>query len=407
MRVEDIPPYVSTQTRDRWIEKIEDFDSAEKDEFMFVTNDALLTAPVYVIRDRGSSLESGADIKHEYEYLVDGYGLDDSLYYVVVNARQGGGNRECYCKLDDESHEDGCLAFNNEELEAHPDFILDEDDPFDSTYNVIIFGNNITEEKVKEHRSQHRSQLKRATYLRALKATFTSVLAGEQTWWSINDEFDPQTSFTYQVARNLLKKLEPKYEENLTKLKQADERIKKIKKFQIDEELLDAYRVSDSTRRYILEKFEEYKIAIDAFNVGKAASKEAESLPEDSPLRQFLLEGRGTNSYLTTEKRRGRKVSVRNTYERPSRMTDELKHLKIKAGLATTNLEQSMNNLKEGYQLDNIRKDVEQVETLRLNIDALRTEAWASGWDGSEDDLPDIPSSFYDACKAFDDLPDF
>lgn len=55
---------------------------------------------------------------------------------IRVHTRNGGGNRECWCS--DEPCTCGCPRAN-ESMEAHPWYVRDEDDDFDSTYADFWF----------------------------------------------------------------------------------------------------------------------------------------------------------------------------------------------------------------------------------------------------------------------------
>jgi hypothetical protein len=55
---------------------------------------------------------------------------------IAIYTRQGGGNRECYCEA--EPCECGS-AVSNADLQAHPLYLRDADDDFDSTYATFYF----------------------------------------------------------------------------------------------------------------------------------------------------------------------------------------------------------------------------------------------------------------------------
>lgn len=64
---------------------------------------------------------------------------------IAVYTRQGGGNRECFCESRNtvvvaEQHVPAtCYAACNEVLAAHPLYLSDADDDFDSTYATFYF----------------------------------------------------------------------------------------------------------------------------------------------------------------------------------------------------------------------------------------------------------------------------
>lgn len=61
---------------------------------------------------------------------------DDGKPVIAIYTRNGGGNRECWC---DKHPEPGCLNLINETLAAHPLYLRDADDDFDSTYATFYF----------------------------------------------------------------------------------------------------------------------------------------------------------------------------------------------------------------------------------------------------------------------------
>lgn len=58
---------------------------------------------------------------------------------VVIYTRTGGGNDECYCETEGDSHEEGCYYKANRDLESKMNFISFEYDDFDSTYAYFRF----------------------------------------------------------------------------------------------------------------------------------------------------------------------------------------------------------------------------------------------------------------------------
>lgn len=60
---------------------------------------------------------------------------EGDVYQIVVHTRLGGGNRECWCDGDEHS----CYESTIEDLQAHPLYLYDVDDEFDSTYADFVF----------------------------------------------------------------------------------------------------------------------------------------------------------------------------------------------------------------------------------------------------------------------------
>jgi hypothetical protein len=65
---------------------------------------------------------------------------DDGEPVIAVYTRTGGGNRECFCEEYGRAHPDpDCYLAANEALAAHPLYLRDADDDFDSTYATFYF----------------------------------------------------------------------------------------------------------------------------------------------------------------------------------------------------------------------------------------------------------------------------
>ena len=61
---------------------------------------------------------------------------------IRVHTRNGGGNRECWgedCDDMNDVHSEDCLCWAIASLQAHPWYVRDEDDDFDSSYADFYF----------------------------------------------------------------------------------------------------------------------------------------------------------------------------------------------------------------------------------------------------------------------------
>lgn len=72
---------------------------------------------------------------------------------VVIYTRTGGGNDECYCETEGNTHEEGCYYEANRKLEGKDNFISMEYDDFDSTYAYFRFS-------VKAEHQEHLEEIK-------------------------------------------------------------------------------------------------------------------------------------------------------------------------------------------------------------------------------------------------------
>lgn len=102
---------------------------------------------------------------------------DGSTLAIEVSTRNGGGNRECWC---DEGEEHHCLVQVIENLQAHPKYLTDADDPWDRTYANFLFV--APEENVA--REMH-EEGKRATAQLAARNTVEAVTQGKMPPWVV------------------------------------------------------------------------------------------------------------------------------------------------------------------------------------------------------------------------------
>ena len=99
-----------------------------------------------VIRPRGTTIVAPGESADANDYHVN----TGTTCWLAIYARQGGGNDECYCdNLDDwDSHEDGCLYENNEQIRLAPGHVDDFYDSFDSTYITFLFDTGLSKEEL-------------------------------------------------------------------------------------------------------------------------------------------------------------------------------------------------------------------------------------------------------------------
>jgi hypothetical protein len=121
--------------------------------------------------------------------LLNALGLQSNHFYrfrdcyltennqIAVYTRAGGGNRDCYCNeaigltatdKDGDKHTEVCVVIINEHLRAHPLYITDEDDAFDSTYATYYFKvpDNVDVSHIPPEKSRNEQWVE---YLEALK----------------------------------------------------------------------------------------------------------------------------------------------------------------------------------------------------------------------------------------------
>lgn len=406
MTVEELPDYLSPALREKWETIITDLAEATEDEFKFVESDALLDQPASMIRGQGSAVELGSVLqdRNEQENLDWRYnGLNPNLYYVVMSGRQGGGNRECYCDNGPDVHEDGCLFENNETLEMHPNYLFDYDDPSERTYNTFVFDNDITE-------ATHLAFTKkndRAAYLNKIQTKFKAVKSGELPWWSLNEDFDNTGVFNYKHQAGKFVSLEAREDELQATIAKEDYYRSFLNSDQLlsslPEGLLAYFGGANVNVRYIQGLYTEYKDSVVALDKMEAAMSEAENLPDDSPLKDFLLGDRGSFEYTGTEKRGRKTVKVRKTVQRDPLLVKELESARRSVSLAKSSWDRvKETSFKTPYAVISARRDLDMLDQLRPALIDKREELWMSGWDGEghpppvSDNFAPVPQGIFD-----------
>lgn len=365
-------------------------ENGELEEPKYVSPEDLLVESAGEIRPRGTYIESVSKLQEENPYA----GLDDikSEYVVVVSARQGGGNRECYCD-DYDSHEDGCLALNNEIIAEHPNYVTDYDDDFDSTYNYFIFDNGITEEQVEDY---NKKKLEHTEFSYA-KAEKKLVEDGKAPVWFMNDVEG------YHKAYNDYLTAERKYRNAVNTVKQDQEKNtlanKLVQQIRSGEDI-DQIKLEDLSKfgtfrnsysSYDLEKLRGHLSSKKDAETFQKMYNEAEELEDGSELKTYLLGDRGTRSYNATEKRGRRNVTVKRTYERGSLLGSELKTKKDSAEWADKQIDKFLEPIN-GFS-DSYKKNFDEVSELRKAKEDSQQKAWVSGW-VYDSPIPKMPKNF-------------
>jgi len=360
--------------------------------------ESLLSESVNAVRERGSYFEPKEDFIKEHG---DSFTLDPKTeYLVVVSARQGGGNRDCYCELDygesNPQHEEYCLAENNEEISYHPDFLTDVDDDFDSTYNYFYFDNGITRKDVEKVQKD----TEKAFEINQLERLKSSIKKGENPAWAINASEDEvkviedykqsQRRFEYKrtdvvKAQEELKELN-KIQKSISNGKLKEEDIKTI------ENLVGRFNYREHLSTYDKSSFNGYleaKKKVEDLNVMK---QEAFSLKEDSPLRKFLLEDRGSFSYNTTEGKGRSKRTVLKTVHKGSLFDQEMKEAQGNVKSYKDGHDKVVNKVNE--LVKERKSKVDDYVNEKDKVNKLRNTAWSVGWPGNKKDVPAPPESF-------------
>lgn len=310
-------------------------------------------------------------------------------YVYAIETRQGGGNRDCFC--DDESnHESGCLAVNNEEMQSHPDYLMDRDDDFDSTYATFYFQVNKTDEELATHRENRR----KAMSMNSQKFYQKRVNEKKATpWGAIVADKGSYVQYKPGDLMNTSKELrENKFEKD-----QTEALISKA-----DNEELSESDIENSPRRMN-----------DHFNVSRAKEalrslqhsrkeyernaqlhKEASELPEGSALKEHLLGDRGQGSYTVKEKQGRRNVDVKKTFERGSLLGKDLQTAK-----ESYDFRKEMFRKSEWYKgleetRDQKKRAISEGVQKYKKLEQDQKESWAHGWTNPDVEQPPVPHDY-------------
>lgn len=360
--------------------------------------DDLLDEPVNPMRERGSYFESRKDfIEEQGDYFTLN---PETEYIVVVSARQGGGNRECYCELDygesNPQHEEYCLNGNNEEIASHPNFLTDVDDDFDSTYNHFYFDNGITQKDINEVEENKKEALE----ISSLETLRNKIKKGEMPAWVINAKEEELSAFsTYSqtkqsVENNRDRAVKAQAElRNLNKINENFE-TKGLTNEDINEfnKLSDSFKYQNQLSVYDKSDVNNYFTKKKEYENISQVKKDAEALEDGSPLKEHLLGDRGTKSYKTTEGKGRGKKRVTKTYKLGSRLgkeEEEAKDLFERSSVRYNNVKEKINK-----QINERKSTVDEYVENKNSLNKLRNEAWATGWVGDKSKIPAPPEDF-------------
>lgn len=378
---------------------LHDVENGVIDKPVRVSPEDLLAEPVDVIRHRGESIESVETLLEDYydqhENLKDHLNFISGDYVVIISARQGGGNRECWCDNLGENydeHDEDCLQQNNEKISQHPNYITDYDDYGDPTYNYFIFDNGITEKQINHFKAREKSY----SQLVQLTNEKEKVEKGEAPVWFINDPESYNKNFSeysqakksYELTVNAIKKEEGKKGVALTI-------VNKLNNNNINDITLDELGKFNNFRKryseYDLQNLKGNVEKIENYNKLAKAYKEAEALDDNSPLKQHLLGDRGTGTYTTTEKRGRKNVQVKKTYEKGSILGKEVELAKRLAESA----KRSLKEFSEPFQktLDEYYENFNSLQDQHNLLNEARNKVWAAGWK-YDVPVPDVPTGF-------------
>lgn len=335
-----------------------------------------------------------------------------------VSARQGGGNDECYCETDGESHELGCLWASNEAMRARPEYLHDEYDDFDSTYLTVYFA-------LTEAQADAALALGRARHEERANAWLLE---------SVDElELTPWAAIGLENFRCELRELKTKAQKALQRRKTAKKLEEVVRDLRTVQEFGDALKDGEGTlnftaltaaldglKRYIrpsrFERFDprecEKRIVNRWHELSLARTRvaEAEQLPEGSALREYLLGDRGQGSYMTKEKRGRRKVEVRKVYNRGSVLGKELESaernyataLRMEHQSLTRYLERQWKEAENLAGAEELKRVLQAEDTFDAEAEreSILKELFAIGWPGKPEELPAMPEAMFPSLRA-------
>lgn len=325
---------------------------------------------------------------------------EPGVIYAQLHTRQGGGNRDCWCDTDtdNDEHEDYCVAVNNDLLQSHPDYILDYDDSFDSTYANLIYRTSLTEDDLKRFAEENALASLVATEraavesINSLKATPWSILAEGKTAEIF--ERMPAAKQALEVGRRSANPTALSFAEELlatagTLLSggTADVEGTYGKNSQVIPQKLGVRDWNYGLLR-ILDLFESLSKHNGELAEVQARFDQASELPEGSELWNYLLKDRGTSSYTTTEKVGRRNMKVQKTYERGSLLGSELKAAQEHVNSRTKDLARYIGEVQT--RRDALAEVQAKVDALEVEVTELEAKIWSAGWPGRTQ-APEVP----------------
>lgn len=298
--IEGIPDVDGKPFSEVWEDYFELYFKAEENGFSApeVNLQSLLSRPIEEYYST-SGLMSVKDYEHNYGVKL--FRLrPETKYLLYINTSESG----------------------SEDIETHPDLIaIHENDEYSKEEYDVFFDSGITQEIGDEVSDSKEISAK----INDLKFTFESI-AKEKTRspWSILFEGNQLGYFSKSMSKSgfidSIRKDLAAYQKMDNQVKKVLKNVladKPVSKKMFEEVSQTAYRYDRMlyiTSYHIDEIISRPSILEGLENV-KAMIKEAEALPEDSPLRKHLLDDRGTSSYMTTEGKGRNKRSVRKTFE--------------------------------------------------------------------------------------------
>lgn len=265
-------------------------------------------------------------------YGDDLFTNETSGLVLVFHARQGGGNDECWCDLDDlddedeavtydgEQHLPYCLWLSNRLIEDRPGFLAMEYDDFDSTYNYFFFEYDGTADDYVAAEIAHEAATRENQRLADIE-----MLENRGIDTSILD--DPNIR-----VHQLIQTYDAGKDEDFSTA-EVDERRIELERGRAaiiagDEEAFAAHKVS----AYGRENIRKYHKAIADNLLADRIEEEVNELPENSALYEFLFRDNGTLTYDTKEVPPGKRraVKVRKTVQRPTDLQNVMDKLRTK-----------------------------------------------------------------------------
>lgn len=290
-----------------------------------------------VIRDRGSTLITPNEVQ---EHI--GERVEEGKSILLLNARQGGGNDECWCETGTDEHESYCLWKSNRDLESLPGFMVMEYDPFDPTYNYFYFKLDMDEETYDAQEQARYDALE------------TNRLVEERNFILAHDlphsllGKNPKNKFNeYQRLKQKIRQENEEAEE----AEKSVEEIRQTKKRILDDmgtdtdfsQVTNVRQIQD----HIKSKVKEYhKRVADNANAQKVED-EINNLPDGSALKEVLLRDRGTFTYVAERVPPGKRRAVKRnvTAKRPTEAESLLKGMVTRESLLESIMNQILRDL--------------------------------------------------------------
>lgn len=363
-----------------------EYGDADPEDSMQEFKDLIEPEPmVFVTESYSEHLNSKEDLTPRFLARYGGKITGDKVLHISIRLTDA-----CEC-MDtvDQDHKEDCPHLNLEALRNHSAYIHDAEDSENDAWTDLYF-NAPDEDKIAEL-YENNERIKRIDKQKNIYEDFEK---GEMAPWTAL-EYDNRSVRSKIVSyQNERRRLKDRFD-NIEKMKTQAARIRSVissaNRGILNLEDAEGLPLDQYERRYLEEQITKTIESKEAREKMEVAYKNAEEL-EDGPLKNWLLEDRGTFKYTVKEKVGRRNVDVQKIGHRGSRLGSELESAQKDHENQKEYLKRRVAPLEK--TLDRIVKSTMEHEEKVVNVLRMREDAWAIGWHGKSEDLPKAPKTF-------------